>query len=89
MPALQPSQAAVAAASNGGSRQGPMLASLWLEGNPLSPASVAELLSTMGPAGTTRVGLDAQQVVGGAAAEHDRLKEAGNTSIRKGTVQVR
>eukprot|EP00775_Hariotina_reticulata_P002503 gene2503-2807_t len=34
------------------------------------------------------VGLDDQQVAGPAAAEYDRLKAAGNRSVRKGTVQV-
>lgn len=65
------------------------LVSLWLEGNPLSEACVAGVLEKLGAAGTTRVGLDEQQLVGAAALRYSQLKAAGNKAVRRGIIQVR
>ena len=55
----------------GGSIAGGRLSSLWLEGNPLCEAAAAGTVRLLGPAGTTRVGLDERQLVGDAAAAYD------------------
>lgn len=64
------------------------LVSLWLEGNPLTETCVAELIQKMGPAGTTRIGLDQQQVVGAALQQYEQLKAVSNKSVRRGVIQV-
>eukprot|EP00878_Enallax_costatus_P005986 GHUV01006278.1.p2 GENE.GHUV01006278.1~~GHUV01006278.1.p2 ORF type:complete len:465 (+),score=146.42 GHUV01006278.1:1741-3135(+) len=72
--------------SNDSSGRG-KLVSLWLEGNPLTEACVAELMSKMGPAGTTRIGLDERQLIGVAAKQYEQLKVAGNKSLRRGVIK--
>lgn len=64
------------------------LVSLWLEGNPLTEACTADLMARMGPAGTTRIGLDQRQVVGEALQVYAQLKAAGNKSVRHGVIEV-
>jgi hypothetical protein len=87
--------------SNGSSStSGPSLASLWLEGNPLSPGCIAQLLQLYGDAYSSggssgkkqqpRIGLDDQQLAAGSEvlAQWQQLQEQGLTNVRRGIVKA-
>ena len=80
------SAAAVGNSSSSKRASGPSLRALWLEGNPLSPECVKELLRVtkgVSPERGLKVGFDQQQLAAVDAAE-----AGSNKAVRKGVVMV-
>lgn len=62
--------------------QAPQLKSLWLEGNPLSPATVATLLAALPASGLTALGLDEAQLAQLPPGERQALAAAAGGKLR-------
>lgn len=62
--------------------QAPRLKSLWLEGNPLSPATVAALLAVLPASGLAALGLDEAQLAQLPPADRHALADAAGSKLR-------
>lgn len=62
--------------------QAPNLKTVWLEGNPLSPDTVAGLLAALPGAGVTALGLDEAQLARLPLAKRDALVQGAGSKLR-------